>query len=262
MKKVKSAPVKSPLLTLLIIAGLATLVLSYSYFNKSQAPQVAEKAGINEVTSLGFASLTISQVTPTTPSGLLDLNFKTPMKITVDAGATGGVPNKLVGATVDLTYDPAKLTITNVVKGDFFDNTFAAPKIDPVTKKVTFSFAVAPSDGGKAGTGTLVTFDVQPKVAGNTTITFALPTNVRAENLDVNVLKVAEPFTFTTNPKTASDIVDDLDKPGDQVNAQDYAQFVLDFNKVGAAGWIRSDINKDGKVNIADYPTFVREWSL
>jgi hypothetical protein len=260
MKKGKSSSTKSSSYALIVIAGLAVLALGYSYFKTPT--QVAQPIGVNEVTELGFASLTLAPVTATVPSGLLDLNFKTPMKIVIDGGATAGVPNKLVAATVELSYDPAKLTITDVAKGDFFGNTFAAPVINATTKKVTFSFAVPPADGGKTGSGVLATFMVQPKVAGTATITFAAPTNVRAESINENVLKVADPFTFTTNPKTPSDIVDDLDIPGDQVNAQDYVQYVLDFNKAGAAGFIRSDINKDGKVNIADYPIFVREWSL
>ncbi len=216
--------------------------------------------------------------------------------------------NKLIAATVEFTYDPTQLTITDVVKGDYFSNTLAAPVVDPAGKKVTFSFGVSPSDGGRTGSGVLATFNVQPKVAGKSIISFGsikedsrnncpegkmcpqmyfMPiietnTDIRAENFEGNLYKNLFSYSevsrkgklpgsqlsyiFLTpekiTEKIPSDIVDDSNVVGDLVNAQDYAQFVLDFNKTGAAGWIRSDINKDGKVNIADFAVLVREWRL
>lgn len=323
--KSKSSKSTSKLpLALVTLAGAAALVLGYRYL-KTQNTQVAQPVEINQIADqlpqTQFLSL---HVVPSSPQ--LELNAKTPVKLVLNAGETfttvtpdkpnnTSTPNKLVAATVEFSYDPTQITISDVAKGDFFSNTFAAPVVDPSGRKVTFSFGVSPSDGGKSGTGVLATFNVTPKVHGKSTIAFgtivsdprneckqtsgqarACPmvyygpqvktnTDIRAENVEGNlyanlfsyfrggmkydqaiekmrVPQTAMSYTFVTKDRISSDIVDDMDKDGDQVNAQDYAQFVLDFNKTGAAGWVRSDINKDGKVNIADYATLVKEWSL
>jgi hypothetical protein len=323
--KVKSLKSNSNLqVALLGLAGVAAVILGYRYLKTQNAP-VAQPVEINQVADqlpqTQFLSL---HVVPSASE--LELNAKTPVKLVLNAGETfttvtpdkpnnTSTPNKLVAATVEFSYDPTQITISDVAKGDFFSNTFAAPVVDPSGRKVTFSFGVAPSDGGKSGTGVLATFNVTPKVPGKSVIAFgtmvddprnqcrqtsgearACPmvyygqqvrtnTDIRAENVEGNLYanlfsfmkggmkydqaieKIRAPqsalsYTFMTKDRISSDIVDDMDKTGDQVNAQDYAQFVLDFNKTGAAGWIRSDINKDGKVNIADYATLVKEWSL
>lgn len=329
--------------------GVATIVASivlYQYFKPASQP--ATSIGINEVAESPKFGLTVQPANQE-----LDLSFKTPVKIVLNSGTSirdgdttnTPAPNKLIAATVEFSYDPDQIEITDLVKGDYFPNTFASPVIDPINKKVTFSFGVSPSDGGKSGSGVLASFNVKPKVSGKSKIAFgtmvedprnsgcgipkaanepqgtvvngdakktaiACPriyyqpiiktnTDIRAEGIDRNLFldnlyvrkgrMVEDPmavnttnsadlaeankmisyvstsldYTFATKERTASDIVDDSDKPGDQVNAQDYAQFGLDFNKANAVGgWIRSDINKDGKVNIADYATLFKEWGL
>lgn len=60
--------------------------------------------------------------------------------------------------------------------------------------------------------------------------------------------------TPTQNP---ADLVDTGDTPGNQVNQHDADQLKTDFGKTGAAGWIRADINDDGRVDIFDYNILV-----
>lgn len=321
---------------LLAVAGFTAIFIGFKYLTSSK--ETAQPIGINEVAETQSPVFGLVVNPESTP---LDLNFKTPVKIMLNAGQTmqvsqdgkntiTGTPNKLIAATIEFTYDPNQLTITDLVKGDYFPNTLAAPVVDPTKKKVTMSFGVVPGESGKTGSGVVATFNVQPKVAGKSVISFGTyaPTNptytcqepmvlsvdkgkfrcaqpaiyrypgiitstdIRGENIDGNMYAAsfniemrkiytyqsdalsqtsgvskpyltAEPtYTFVTPEKTSSDIVDDSDIKGDQVNAQDYAQFVLDFNKSGVAGWIRSDIVKDGKVNVGDFATLVKEWSL
>lgn len=321
---------------LLAVAGFTALFIGFKYLKSSK--ESAQPIGINEVAEVQSPVFGLVVNPESTP---LDLNFKTPVKITLNAGQTmqvsqdglntiTGTPNKLIAATIEFTYDPNQLTISDLVKGDYFPNTLSAPVVDPTTKKVTMSFGVVPGESGKTGSGTVATFNVRPKVAGKSVITFGTyaptptytcpqptmmsadlmakvkcvqpamyrypgiitNTDVRGEGIEGNMYAAsfntemrkiytvqsdaqsqtsgvsrpyltAEPtYTFVTPEKTASDIVDDSDVKGDQVNAQDYAQFVLDFNKSGVAGWIRSDIVKDGKVNVGDFATLVKEWGL
>ncbi len=334
MKKSKVKPSQKLSPAILAIAGFTVLFLGYKFItNKTPAQPI----GINEVVETQSPVFSLVVNPESTP---LDLNFKTPVKITLNAGQTmqvsqdglntiTGTPNKLIAATIEFTYDPNQLTITDLVKGDYFPNTLAAPVIDATNKKVTMSFGVVPGESGKTGSGVVATFNVRPKVAGKSVISFgtyaptptytcpkptltgdmaakimcAQPamyrypglitgTDIRGEGIEGNMFAASfngemrkiytvqadavsrtsgiskpyvatEPtYTFVTPERTASDIVDDSDVRGDQVNAQDYAQFVLDFNKAGAAGWIRSDIVKDGKVNVGDFATLVKEWSL
>lgn len=368
-KKSSASKVNSNLMKF-FYAALALALIALVYKAATPSLKVSQPIGINEVSSLGYATLAISPVTANT-TGIYPLTGKTPMKITLNPGTSAAGANKVVAATVELSYDPNKVVISDVARGDFFSNTFAAPVIDTTNKKVTFSFAVAPADGGKSTEGVVATFNMQPIVSGDIDIAFAAPTNVRAEGFTDNILKVADTFNFkgkaimtlaehdkktdvvtvildndsektdwvglykipstsritstetsrinwvyenntqvarttdaqpspiltmSTTPaqvsaagsfavaywrkvngawkiidqtfvtsvtKIDSDIVEDGDATGDHVNAQDYTQFVLDFGKTNTRkGWIRSDINSDGVVNIADYPTFVREWSL
>jgi len=349
MKKSKASSTSSLSYSLLAVAGVFALFVGYKYL--SSPKQDAKKVGINEVAEVAQSPVFGLVVTPSTTP--LDLNFKTPVKLVLNAGQTMQdgptdvvkvgpdgqpqpfqapvtVPNKLIAATIEFTYDPSQITITDLAKGDFFPNTLSAPVIDAANKKVTMSFGVVPGESGKTGSGVVATFNVQPKVEGQSTITFGsyaptptyekcVPppnmdpnlkikwmcpqvamyrypglitnTDIRAENIEGNMYAASfgggmrkmyaqqaeagpaaelskkfvinEPsYTFVTTGRTASDIVDDADAKGDQVNSQDYAQFVLDFNKTGAAGWIRSDIVKDGKVNVGDFATLVKEWSL
>lgn len=265
-----SCPYNNVLMSLLVIAGIATLVVSYSYFYAPK--QTPQSIGINQIVTGGVAHLTIVPASEVGTAGMLELGKTTTMKVAIDGGTT-----KLAAGTIAFNYDPTKITISNIVKGDFFTEVLSAPVPDMIqisgvnTGRIVFSYGVVPETLGKSGSGNLVSFDVTPKVAGDTTLTFGSATNIRAVDSDVNVLGEADPFSFTTSAgpaRLAADIVDTNDVEavngvgGDQINAQDYAAFTLEFNKVGTAGWIRSDINKDGKVDIADFAILVRQWSL
>lgn len=63
--------------------------------------------------------------------------------------------------------------------------------------------------------------------------------------------------TPTSNP---ADLTDEGDTPGDEVNIFDYNQLVSDFGKTGSPGWLRADIDKNGKVDIFDYNILVENF--
>lgn len=58
----------------------------------------------------------------------------------------------------------------------------------------------------------------------------------------------------SSNP---ADVTDEGDTPGDQVSQHDADWLKADFGKTGANGWISSDINDDGRVDIFDYNALV-----
>lgn len=82
-------------------------------------------------------------------------------------------------------------------------------------------------------------------VAAQTAAYFLLPDNTSTPSITP---------TPTTN---SADLVDTGDAPGDQVNIFDYNLLLSDFGKTGSPGWIRADINDDGRVDIFDYNLLV-----
>jgi len=66
--------------------------------------------------------------------------------------------------------------------------------------------------------------------------------------------------TVTPTPKNPADLVDTGDTATDQVNLFDYDNFVINFGKTGAVGFIPADIIQDGIVNLFDYNKFVAEF--
>lgn len=301
-KKSKSTTSTSPLLAILIIAGLATLVISYSYFNvgPKPSPEVAQKVGINEVVPAlsGFATL---RVVPAGVTGSyaspykLDLQYDTTMNIIIDGGT-----NKLTGTTVEMTYDPTKLEIKSVTKGTYFPVVLSEAVINKTAKKVTFGYAISaanidalPADGGpKTGSGILASFVVKPLVPGTTSVSFgslegitaptaaqkalnaANTTKVIAKGYSDNVLTSAPDFTFTTNAKLSADFVETGDvqtidaatgvqTADDQVNIFDYNFFVGAFGKVTAADLVADiALPANKKVDILDYAEFIKQWGF
>ena len=61
-------------------------------------------------------------------------------------------------------------------------------------------------------------------------------------------------------PPNPADLVDTGDTSGDQVNQYDANQLKADFGKTGVAGWIKADINDDGRVDIFDYNELVENF--
>ena len=296
-KKSKTSPAKSknPLLTLIVIAGIAALIIGVSYVNQPKVAP-AQKLGINEVVPAlqGFASI---KLVPTGVTGSystpykLNLQYETSMNIVIDGGS-----NELTGATVEMTYDPTKLEIVSVTKGSYFPSVLSDATINKTAKKVTFSYAVSADDvattGGKKGSGILATVVVRPLVAGATTLSFgslegitapttaqkaantANTTKVIAKGYSTNVLTSAPNFDFTTDAKLSADFVETGDHQtvdpatgaitgDDQVNIFDYNFFVAAFGKTDAVS-LQADIatpaNK--KVDILDYAEFIKQWGL
>ena len=81
--------------------------------------------------------------------------------------------------------------------------------------------------------------------------------NFLIENQAYTATRVREMYQSTKPSAFSADLTDVNDKPGDQVNIFDYNILVSNFGKNGAAGWIKADIDKNGKVNIFDYNILV-----
>jgi len=263
----------------LIALALLVLVIPISITAVLNQVRIRSNASINPSGTVTF--------TIPTPPAPLTINTSYPLPVTIDTGSS-----KVTGASVELLYDPAKIQINSVTQGDFLTNVLANPKIE--NGKITFTFAAPPESGGKQDSGTLATIELKPLVIGKAHIFFSNNSLAAAIGFSDNVLKTAEPVALTIispspspspNPSPSpspslspspspslspspspsplanpADLVDTEDKPGDEVNIYDYSQFVSDFGKIGEAGWIRADIDKNGKVDIFDYILFVKEY--
>lgn len=90
----------------------------------------------------------------------------------------------LKGCSVTLSYDPALLSLQEVVEGTFFSTkgkTFFYKKVDNTEGTVLIDCAVLGSDLSVSGGGTLATLSFTSLKAGSTSLTFKL-----AKTRDVN----------------------------------------------------------------------------
>lgn len=72
-----------------------------------------------------------------------------------------------------------------------------------------------------------------------------------------STLNQPSPTPTTPPTKNPADLIDTGDSPGDQVNQHDADKLKSDFGKTGTPGWIASDINDDGNVDVFDYNMLV-----
>lgn len=241
--------------------------------------------GINEISATGTVILTF---TPPTQEITPNTTFSVPIAIT--AGTT-----KVSAVEIEVIFDPAKLNLISVTQGTFLTNILSSPVI--TTGKVYFSYAVPPEmSGGKTGPGNLATLNFKALSTGQTNLVFGNNTLVAALGATSNVLKQASSIALTilssstptptptptitpstipsaipsplasatpspTPTSNPADLVDTGDVTGDQVNLYDYNVFVINYDKTGTPGFIKSDITQNGIVDLYDYNMFVIEYS-
>lgn len=157
------------------------------------------------------APLQIAEV-GNTPTGTVSLSLS-PSQLNLNPGQetdlaldidTGG--SKVAAVQVELSYDPASLSITSVTPSDFLTVSLLKPKIQ--SDLVTFVLAAAPESGGKSGSGRLATLKVRSVTAGTSTLNFTGGTMVAAVESTSNALNQASGATVISgtadNPATAN----------------------------------------------------------
>jgi len=222
----------------LALAGIVFLVLTIFGFLGYRSYQTHLQPGlIAEATLTGNIDLQIvSPVAYLTPNA--------PNTLTIDINSLG----QATGVSAEISYDPAKLEVISVTKGDFFSTTLAAAKIE--NGLISFTYAVSPDSGGKQGEGTVATIVVKPLSAGPVDFAFTSNTIATALEYETTALRTL------MQPVLVARLAADLNADG-AVNLLDYNLFVPDYgySQTPVAG--PADINADGTVDLLDYNLFV-----
>lgn len=177
------------ILLTLITAGLLVLALRPSVPPAPIKPQTAPVAQ----TSLSFGQVIITPATTSaSPTYSLPVNIKT--------GA-----NKVTVVQLELVFDPELLENVTATPGSFFTNSIELLKaIDAKNGKITYAIAVAPTDNGKEGIGTvaIISFESKAETQTETAITFSPKSLVAAEGFAQSVLISTNSAQFSLSPLT------------------------------------------------------------
>lgn len=102
--------------------------------------------------------------------------------------------NPILGSLLELSYDPTRLSISNIEKSDFFPNSLSESRIN--AGKIAISYGLDfNASAGKTGSGTIATFKVKTLSAGETSIEFTknsqvIPSDEVPDNLVTTVNSV------------------------------------------------------------------------
>lgn len=236
-----------------IIIVLSIFVACYFAY-KTLAP-VPQQIGINEVTTSGHITLTLSdkflnylplEPTKFTPgkNKQIILYIDTP-----DSNATG--------VDVEITYPPSILSIESVTNDDFFPQVLAAPTF--ANGKITFTYGAAPDSGGVAGSGIVATIAVKALKEGIATLGFGESTVATTIGIETNDLLGVVPIDIIVN------ILGDIDNDH-EVGLLDYNLFVANYGL--SAGTQdepstmdpEADLDNSGSVNLLDYNLFLADY--
>lgn len=231
---------KSPSVVIASYTGLAILALGAAAYLPRLIRQNAEPVRIAEVTTTGKVSLALTPATASlAPNATLDLT------LSINAGQA-----LATGTTTVITYDPTFLTAQSVTRGDFFGNELEAATIS--NGRISFTYVVPPSSGGKAGTGSVATLRFKALKSGSTTVNFGNETIATVIGDDANSLKSVAGATLAIRGR--SDI---YPAGGDGVvNLLDFNALVANFGK----GATPADINNSGTTDLLDYNLLVADY--
>lgn len=248
MTKSKSyLPFPMFLLTLVVV-GLG------AWYTITTYGPVAEQISINEITSSGSASLSLSPAT-------IDLasNVDTTISLNVDSGT-----DKLSVVKFELAYDPAKITLSGLTKGTWITKELGA--ITLTSGKISGELGAQPdstANGGaelnRTGSGTLLTFKARGLVSGTQTISInGVPSSAWTVSgttaNDTNMLRSVSGATLTiSNPRLVTDIVGDTHK----VDKYDYVELVNQYGKLPAG---TADFDGSGTVGGGDYTRLMSDY--
>jgi len=106
-------------------------------------------------------------------------------------------------ASVDISYNPDLLTISNVTKGEKFVTELVPASTS--NGKITFTYGVAvAANAGQTGQGTIATFTVKAKTVGAANLTFNDSTQVLVSGASTNALREITNTTLTIADPNAS----------------------------------------------------------
>ncbi len=236
------------------IIVLFTVAAMGFFIYKVLAP-VPQKIGINEVTTSGHITLTLSD---NVPSNLPTYTPKfTPgktkqLRLYIDTSTV-----KSSGVTVEITYPPSILSIESVTNGGFFSQVLGTPTF--TNGKIAFTYGATPDSGGVNGSGTVATITVKALKEGPATLGFGAPTVATAIGIETNDLLSANPINIMVN------ILGDID--GDhKVGLLDFNLFVANYGLSEGTKTKPStmnpeaDLDHSGKVDLLDYNLFVADY--
>lgn len=122
----------------------------------------------------------------------------TPVKIMINAGE-----NKIMGAQIELSYDPNVLSnvkVTPPTENSFFGPSSSYIVLDNTVKqaegRLSYVIAMSPTSEPKVGIGNLGTISFSKKGTQSTTLTFLDKSNVQQLNTVASVLKEARAITI------------------------------------------------------------------
>lgn len=220
---------KSTFISLTVLSVLAGTGYIYSFV------EPAAPASINEVVATGTVTL---EASPPPAKKYIGESF------VLDINAKSGT-DKVTAVQLELTYDRAKLELSNFTKTDYLPNILAAPAIN--NGKVTAVLAAPPESGGRPDWGTVGKITVKPLALGNLSIYFGPNTLISAISRTTNALKTANPIDMLVY--NLGDINQDK-----KVDLFDYNDFVSNFS---IASSFVSDVDHNHKVDLFDYNTLV-----
>lgn len=226
------------ILVLVTIAALALFVVLRR--RQAETPTIAVLTSAGNVTlSLLPASLTSN------------LNQASTVSMQVNSAT-----EKLTVVKYEISYDPSKLTVSNVTVGSWLTKSLSGPTVG--NGKISGILGAQPdpnlANGGpelnRTGTGTLLTFQVKPLVYGTNMLSF-----VNANTEAVTGTNNLNSLKATNNASVSAKLLSDLVGTTRRVDVYDYTEFLLQFGHAGSA-----DFNGSGTVDIYDYSTFISDF--
>lgn len=191
-------------------------LFAVAYFAISRLPQ-ATPLSINEV---AVAPATVILSLPATVSASSD----TAVPITI---STGGA--QVSAAQIELTYDPAAISVSSVTMGNTLTVELAKPKISQ--GKITFTYATQPDSGGYDGEGTLATLTLRA-LSTSSTLSFTQDSMVAAVGFSSNMLKSVDNATIqigqgATTPTTQPPVTQPSDRVFNEQGNFNYAKTAI-----------------------------------
>jgi len=239
-------------LTKVMITIVVIVVCIFAY--KTLAP-VPQKIGINEVTSSGHITLTLSDNVPgNLPTSIPKFTPGKTKQLRLYIDTSTAMSS---GVTVEITYPPSMISIESVTNGGFFSEVLEAPTY--TDGKINLTYGAAPDSGGVNGTGTVATITVKALKEGPTTLGFGAPTIATTVGISSNDLVSVYPLKLMVH------ILGDID--GDhEVGLLDYNLFVanyglsIDTKAEPSTMDPEADLDNSGSVNLLDYNLFLADY--
>lgn len=149
----------------LSLLSISLVIIGMTMSNQSRNSTVNEVSTADTAIDIAFTPENINLTLGSEQLVQVSLNTKYP----------------ILGSLIELSYDVAKLSISDVVTGNFFPNQISAPKVG--AGKVAFGYGLPyDSTDGKAGSGVIASFKVKALTVGESEIDFTNNTDIIPSN--------------------------------------------------------------------------------